>query len=161
MVVMVLTTEHYVTLWRMHNSLDDFHARLGVQDVFSSPWEMITVVLGSDHSNKIGMHDALDDFYELFDEFAEQQSIHFHKRNFRELQRNISGLPVAMYGLRGVDCEQLRQFLSGIRAQKYHLQYASVKCGPMTFSFCMGFSCNPDDFGVNGYNRTTHTAYKK
>ncbi|KAK6744741.1 hypothetical protein RB195_011454 [Necator americanus] len=117
-----------------------------VQHVLSSSWEMITVTLGSEHYTDNGKHSALDDFHELFDEFAEQQGIHFNKRNFREIETNISGLPVAKYGLRGVDCEQFRQFLSGIKAQKYHLQYASVKCGPMTFSFCMAFSCTADDF---------------
>ncbi|KAK6744728.1 hypothetical protein RB195_011445 [Necator americanus] len=114
------------------------------QHVLSSPWEMVEVILASEHYN--GKHHYLDDFFELFDEFAEQEGIHINKRNFREIQTNINGLPVAKYGLRGVDCEKFRQFLSGIKAQKYHLQYASVKCGPMTFSLCMAFSCAPDDF---------------
>ncbi|ETN81382.1 hypothetical protein NECAME_08511 [Necator americanus] len=107
---------------------------------------MVEVILASEHYDNNSKHHYLDDFSELFDEFAEQQGIHINKRNFREIETNISGLPVAKYGLRGIDCEQFRQFLSGIKAQKYHLQYASVKCGPMTFSFCMAFSCAPDDF---------------
>ncbi|RCN51218.1 hypothetical protein ANCCAN_02579 [Ancylostoma caninum] len=89
---------------------------------------------------------ALDDFYDLFDEFAQQQGIRFHWRNFRKITTFIDGLPVAKYRLRGVDCEQFRRFLSGVKAQKYHLHYAAVRCGPMTFSFCMAFSCTPEDF---------------
>ncbi|RCN51417.1 hypothetical protein ANCCAN_02368 [Ancylostoma caninum] len=116
-----------------------------VEHVNSSPWEMVEVTLASEYNNST-MNYALDDFHDLFDEFAQQQGIRFHRGNFREIAAFINGLPVAKYGLRGVDCEQFRQFLSGIKAQKYHLQYAAVRCGPMTFSFCMAFSCTPDDF---------------
>ncbi|KAK6744718.1 hypothetical protein RB195_011437 [Necator americanus] len=118
-----------------------------VECVLSSPWEMVEVTLAGEHtSSNYSRHNSFDDFFELFDEFAEQQGIHFNKRNFREIEANINGFPVSKFGLRGVDCEQFRQFLNGIKAQKYHLQYASVKCGPMTFSFCMAFSCSPVDF---------------
>ncbi|EYC39973.1 hypothetical protein Y032_0634g907 [Ancylostoma ceylanicum] len=107
---------------------------------------MVEVTLASEYYDKDNMKYALDDFSDLFDEFAQQQGIRFHRGNFREIDTFINGLPVAKYGLRGVDCEQFRQFLSGVKAQKYHLQYAAVKCGPMTFSFCMAFSCTPEDY---------------
>ncbi|KHJ96667.1 hypothetical protein OESDEN_03362 [Oesophagostomum dentatum] len=114
--------------------------------VHASSWEMVEVLLASEHYTNSSKHSALDDFRDLFDEFAEQQGIHYNKRNFRELETYINGLPVAKYGLRGTDCEAFRKFLSGIKAQRYHLQYASVKCGPMTFSFCMAFSCDPFEY---------------
>ncbi|EYB85733.1 hypothetical protein Y032_0292g1587 [Ancylostoma ceylanicum] len=134
-----------------------------VEHVHSSPWEMVEVTLASEYYSNNTIKYALDDFHDLFDEFAQQQGIRFHRGNFREIATFINGLPVAKYGLRGVDCEQVllcppqpieieyvslqfRQFLSGVKAQKYHLQYAAVKCGPMTFSFCMAFSCAPEDF---------------
>ncbi|EYC18986.1 hypothetical protein Y032_0025g1098 [Ancylostoma ceylanicum] len=117
-----------------------------VDHASSSPWEMVEVTLASEYYDKDNMKYALDDFSDLFDEFAQQQGIRFHRGNFREIDTFINGLPVAKYGLRGVECEQFRQFLSGVKAQKYHLQYAAVRCGPMTFSFCMAFSCTPEDF---------------
>ncbi|CAJ0599144.1 unnamed protein product [Cylicocyclus nassatus] len=109
----------------------------------ASSWDMVEVLLVSEHYGHNSQHSALDDFNDLFDEFAESQGIHFNKRNFRELQTNTNGLFLAKYGLRGIDCEGFRKFLSGIKAQKYHLHYASVKCGPATFSLCMAFSCEP------------------
>ncbi|VDM79612.1 unnamed protein product [Strongylus vulgaris] len=81
-----------------------------------------------------------------FDEFAESHGLHYNKRNLRELELYESaadGATVGKYGARHTNCEEFRQFLSGIKAQKYHLQYASVKCGAMTFSFCMAFACQP------------------
>ncbi|CAJ0598370.1 unnamed protein product [Cylicocyclus nassatus] len=117
---------------------------LGVFGHASSSWEMVEVLLASDHYNNVTQqHTALYDFIELFDEFAEQNGLHFNKRNFRQLEAYISGLPVARYGIRNIDCEAFRNFLSGVKAQRYHLQYASVKCGGMTYSFCMGFACDP------------------
>ncbi|EYB88852.1 hypothetical protein Y032_0240g3341 [Ancylostoma ceylanicum] len=127
-----------------------------VKLVHSSPWEMVEVTLASEYSDSNAKNHALDDFNDLFDEFAQQQGIRLHRGNFREIQSFINGLPVAKYGLRGVDCEQFRKFLSGVKAQKYHLKYAAVKCGPMTFSFCMAFSCTPEDF----YGTTTTTTSK-
>ncbi|RCN51217.1 hypothetical protein ANCCAN_02578 [Ancylostoma caninum] len=110
---------------------------------------MVEVTLTSEyhgyHTEDINSY-ALDDFHDLFDEFAQQQGIRLHRGNFREITTFNYGLPVAKYGLRGVNCEQFRQFLSGVKAQKYHLQYAAVRCGPMTFSFCMAFSCTPENF---------------
>ncbi|EYC18987.1 hypothetical protein Y032_0025g1099 [Ancylostoma ceylanicum] len=117
-----------------------------VEHVSSSPWEMVEVTLASEYYGNDTIKYALDDFADLFDEFAQQQGIRFHRGNFRAIATFINGLPVAKYGLRGVECEQFRQFLSGVKAQKYHLQYAAVRCGPMTFSFCMAFSCTPEDF---------------
>ncbi|VDM82016.1 unnamed protein product [Strongylus vulgaris] len=108
---------------------------------------MVEVLLASEHYTNSSYHSALDDFRDLFDEFAEQSGTHYDKRNLRELETYISGLPVARYGLRNTDCEQFRQFLSGIKAQRYHLQYASVKCGAMTFSYCMAFACDPFEYG--------------
>ncbi|CAJ0599143.1 unnamed protein product [Cylicocyclus nassatus] len=98
------------------------------------PSGIVEVVLASESQQT-----ASDDFLELFYEFARKQGIHLNKRNFRELESNINGLPVAKYGLRGIDCEKLRKFLGEIRSQKYRLQYASVKCGRTTVSFCMTF----------------------
>ncbi|CAJ0596691.1 unnamed protein product [Cylicocyclus nassatus] len=105
-------------------------------------WDMVEVLLASEHTKDFAYHSALDDFQELFDEFAETHGLHYNKRNFRELETYYNGVQVAKYGLRNTNCEEFRQFLSGIKAQKYHLQYASVSCGPMTFSFCMAFSCD-------------------
>ncbi|RCN52516.1 hypothetical protein ANCCAN_01214 [Ancylostoma caninum] len=118
---------------------------------------MVQVTLASEYYDN-NMKYALDDFNDLFDEFAQQQGIRFHRGNFREIETFIKGLPVAKYGLRGVDCEQFRQFLSGVKAQRYHLQYAAVKCGPMTFSFCMAFSCTPEDFIFANATTTTTAA---
>ncbi|KHJ93348.1 hypothetical protein OESDEN_06744, partial [Oesophagostomum dentatum] len=109
-------------------------------------WDMVEVLLASEHHRKIPQHSELDDFYELLDEFAQSQGVHLNRRNFRELETNINGLPAAKYGLRHIECEEFRKFLSGIKAQKYHLEYAKVSCGPMSFSFCMAFSCDPDQY---------------
>ncbi|VDN27217.1 unnamed protein product, partial [Cylicostephanus goldi] len=60
-----------------------------------------------------------------------------------------NGLPVAKYGLRYTNCEQFRQFLSGTNLrQRYHLQYASVKCGRMRFSYCLGFVCDGENYST-------------
>ncbi|KHJ89967.1 hypothetical protein OESDEN_10196 [Oesophagostomum dentatum] len=107
---------------------------------------MIEVKLVSEHYKDTAEHRALDDFQELFDKFAETHNLHYNKRNFRILESYPNGLPISKYGIRNTNCEEFRRFLSGIKAQKYHLQYASVKCGPMTFSYCMAFSCNPYEF---------------
>ncbi|CAJ0598475.1 unnamed protein product [Cylicocyclus nassatus] len=112
-------------------------------DAHRNPWEMIEVLLASNVRNYHETPGFLDDFRQLFDDFAEQTGTHYDDRNFRQLATYISGLPVAKYGLRYTNCEQLRQFLSGINLQqRYHLQYVSVKCGRMKFSYCMGFVCD-------------------
>ncbi|KHJ93347.1 hypothetical protein OESDEN_06743 [Oesophagostomum dentatum] len=145
----------------------------------SSTWGMVEVLLASEHHRKTPQHSELDDFNELvgntfcrsllpfmalnlqFDEFAQSQGLHLNKRNFRELETNINGLPAARYGLRHIDCEEFRKFLSGIKAQKYHLEYAKVSCGPMSFSFCMAFSCDPDDYQPRASTAAMTTTIEK
>ncbi|EYC34761.1 hypothetical protein Y032_1493g3897, partial [Ancylostoma ceylanicum] len=117
-----------------------------IEHVRSSPWEMVEVTLVSENYGNGTFKYALDEFHDLFDEFAQQQGIRFHRGNFREI---LASNDTAKYGLRGVHCEQFRQFLSGVKAVKYHLQYAAVKCGAMTFSFCLAFSCTPEEFPLN------------
>ncbi|CAJ0596690.1 unnamed protein product [Cylicocyclus nassatus] len=122
------------------------------ENASSSSWDMVEVLLASDLKSNSSQHSAaLDDFQELFDEFADTHRLHYNKRNFRVLETyNTDGFQVAKYGLRNTNCEEFRQFLSGIKAQKYHLQYAAVRCGPMTFSYCMAFLCPPFEFHMRG-----------
>ncbi|KHJ80674.1 hypothetical protein OESDEN_19648, partial [Oesophagostomum dentatum] len=68
---------------------------------------MVEVLLASEHYTKNSQHSEMDDFHELFDEFAETHGIHYNKRNFRELETNINGLPVAKFGLRNTNCEEV------------------------------------------------------
>ncbi|CAJ0596689.1 unnamed protein product [Cylicocyclus nassatus] len=130
----------------MFSLLFAFLAVTAFKSAFSSPWDMVEVLLVSEYNNNQNYHKAQDDFMELFDEFAETHGLHYNKRNLRRLETYSGSYQMAKYGLRNTNCEDFRKFLSGIKAQKYHLQYASVSCGPMTFSYCMAFSCGPYDY---------------
>ncbi|KHJ83865.1 hypothetical protein OESDEN_16430 [Oesophagostomum dentatum] len=125
----------------------------------ASAWDLIEVNLVSEHYKDNADHSPLSDFEGLFDEFADSQDIPYIKRNLRVLEVRLSGWPTAKYGIRNTKCEEFRQFLSGVKAQKYHLRYASVKCGPMTFYYCMTYSCNPCDFQETSRANTTEYGY--
>ncbi|RCN26758.1 hypothetical protein ANCCAN_27515 [Ancylostoma caninum] len=116
------------------------------------------VILESEREyNKENWETMYDDFDELFDAFAKRQGSHFNKRN---LQRDEGfyqyDVPKAKYGVHGADCMEFIKFLLDLRPQKFHLRYAHVRCGRMTFSLCLAFSC-PN----YGFNNTTLLYYHK
>ncbi|KAL6725820.1 hypothetical protein Aduo_007848 [Ancylostoma duodenale] len=113
------------------------------------------VILESERQyNKENWETMYDDFDELFDAFAQRQGSHFNKRN---LQRDEGfyqyPVPKAKYGVHGADCLEFQKFLLELRPQKYHHRYAHVRCGRMTFSICLAFSCS------NYFNNTTPSYY--
>ncbi|VDM81052.1 unnamed protein product [Strongylus vulgaris] len=79
---------------------------------------MVEVLLVSEHTtmNKnYNGHDASDDFYNLFDEFADTHGVHYNKRHLRELELYESaadGATVGKYGARHTNCEEVRVLLS-------------------------------------------------
>ncbi|KHJ96669.1 hypothetical protein OESDEN_03364 [Oesophagostomum dentatum] len=108
------------------------------------PWEMVEVKFATEHNTGSTNNDYLhisDDYITLFDEFAAKHGIHFNKRNFR-LFGTYPDTGLTTFGMRAVNCEQFRMFLSGITAQKYHIEYASVKCAELSFTLCLTFSCD-------------------
>ncbi|EYC44729.1 hypothetical protein Y032_0452g1700 [Ancylostoma ceylanicum] len=106
------------------------------------------VILEADREyNKEDLENMYDEFDDLFDAFAKRNGTHYTKR---DLQRDETfyqyGRTMTKYGVHGADCQQFQKFLLELRPQKYHLRYAHVRCGRMTFSVCLAFSCPNDPF---------------
>ncbi|KHJ95025.1 hypothetical protein OESDEN_05035 [Oesophagostomum dentatum] len=106
---------------------------------------IIEVVLASTYNGTD--NSEIDIFYDLLHDFEDSYKYHLSRRNFRKLETNINGLPMAKFGLKSVNCKDLLEFLKGIRRpRKYHLKYASVKCGGLSFPLCMVPPCDPQKY---------------
>ncbi|KAL6739203.1 hypothetical protein Aduo_012680 [Ancylostoma duodenale] len=149
-------TQGYVAKTSDHNvttTLRSITTRSYVpREVYAKPHRFTTdsidVVLESDRPyHQDELEDMYDEFDEVFNEFGKLHKIYFHKRNLeRDEKFPHQGLSMAKYGVRGADCLEFQQFLLELRPQKYHLKYAHVDCGRMSFSICLAFSCPKDDF---------------
>ncbi|CAJ0596688.1 unnamed protein product [Cylicocyclus nassatus] len=122
----------------------------------SKSTNIIQIVFGSEYDSAVVRPSHIDeDFHELFDEFTAYSGVQFHKGNFRHFA-SLSTPTLGVFGMKDVNCEQFRGFLSGIRASRHHLEYARVECGPVTFSTCLTFDCGSYEnrtFDISGQHR--------
>ncbi|KHJ83370.1 hypothetical protein OESDEN_16933 [Oesophagostomum dentatum] len=104
----------------------------------------IELVLASTHKGT--GNSEIDTFYDLLHDFARSHQHYFDRGNFLEYDTNINDLPVAKFGLDLVNCDDLLEFLRSIKPKKYHLKYASVKCGGQFYPLCLIPPCDPEKY---------------
>ncbi|CAJ0596703.1 unnamed protein product [Cylicocyclus nassatus] len=135
-------------------------ATIFVYGVDLIPWEIVEVALVSElRDNGQSINDpniaghVMKDFRALFRDFGKIYNFRYSKKNF--LYNINAAAGKATFAMRKGNCEQLRQFLTVVRAQAYHLKSAELKCGPMKYSMRLKYVNETGDGGDN----TTVSSY--